>query len=63
MVAGDVYRPAAIDQLASLGEKIDIPVFYDKEDKSPVSIAKAGIDFAKKMAMMLSSSIQRGALQ
>ena len=29
MVAGDVYRPAAIDQLASLGEKIDIPVFYD----------------------------------
>ena len=48
MVAGDVYRPAAIDQLASLGEKIDIPVFYDKEDKSPVSIAKAGIDFAKK---------------
>ncbi len=48
MVAGDVYRPAAIDQLASLGGKIDIPVFYDKEDKSPVSIAKAGIDFAKK---------------
>ncbi|MBB00756.1 MAG: signal recognition particle protein [Saprospirales bacterium] len=48
MVAGDVYRPAAIDQLASLGEKIDIPVFYDKENKSPVSIAKAGIDFAKK---------------
>ena len=48
MVAGDVYRPAAIDQLASLGEKIDIPVFYNKEDKSPVSIAKAGIDFAKK---------------
>ena len=48
MVAGDVYRPAAIDQLASLGKKIDIPVFYDKEDKSPVSIAKAGIDFAKK---------------
>ena len=48
MVAGDVYRPAAIDQLISLGEKIDIPVFYDKEDKSPVSIAKAGIDFAKK---------------
>ena len=48
MVAGDVYRPAAIDQLVSLGEKIDIPVFFDKEDKSPVSIAKAGIDFAKK---------------
>ena len=48
MVAGDVYRPAAIDQLISLGEKIDIPVFFDKEDKSPVSIAKSGIDFAKK---------------
>lgn len=48
MVAGDVYRPAAIDQLISLGEKIEVPVFYDKEDKSPVSIARSGIDFAKK---------------
>jgi len=48
MVAGDVYRPAAIDQLISLGEKIDVPVFYDKEDKSPVSIARSGIEFAKK---------------
>ena len=52
MVAGDVYRPAAIDQLISLGEKIDVPVFYDKEDKSPVSIARSGIEFAKKMDIM-----------
>ena len=48
VVAGDVYRPAAIDQLISLGEKIEVPVFYDKEDKSPVSIARSGIEFAKK---------------
>ncbi len=47
MVAGDVYRPAAIDQLTILGEGIDVPVFSDKESKDPVDIAKRAIDHAK----------------
>ncbi|MGB1247421.1 MAG: signal recognition particle protein [Chitinophagales bacterium] len=47
MVAGDVYRPAAIDQLESLGEKIGVPVFSDKESKNPVEIATRGIENAK----------------
>ncbi len=37
MVAADVYRPAAIDQLIVLGEKIDIPVYSEKENKNPVA--------------------------
>jgi signal recognition particle subunit SRP54 len=47
MVAGDVYRPAAIDQLMVLGEKIGVPVYADKESKDPVAIALAGIAKAK----------------
>jgi signal recognition particle subunit SRP54 len=47
MVAGDVYRPAAVDQLIVLGEKIGIPVYHDKEGKNPVQIALDGIARAK----------------
>ena len=47
MVAGDVYRPAAIDQLKTLGESIDIPVYAEEENKQPVEIAKNAIDHAK----------------
>ncbi|NNC95069.1 MAG: signal recognition particle protein [Chitinophagales bacterium] len=47
MVAGDVYRPAAIDQLKVLGESIKIPVFTEEDNKNPVEIAKKAIDYAK----------------
>ncbi|NBG65956.1 signal recognition particle protein [Acidiluteibacter ferrifornacis] len=47
LVAADVYRPAAIDQLHVLGEQINIEVYSDKENKNPVEIAKAGITHAK----------------
>lgn len=45
MVACDVYRPAAIDQLEALGRELDIPV-YRGESSDPVQIAKAGVRFA-----------------
>lgn len=48
LVAGDVYRPAAIEQLKVLGEQIGVPVYADLESKDPVAIAKAGVDEAKK---------------
>ena len=48
LVAGDVYRPAAIDQLEILGGQIGVPVFTDRDSKDPVAIAKAGIAEAKK---------------
>lgn len=48
LVACDVYRPAAIKQLQVVGEKIDTPVFFMGENISPVDIAKAGVEHAKK---------------
>jgi|ERR1043165_4216126 signal recognition particle subunit SRP54 len=53
MVAADVYRPAAIDQLIVLGEKIGIPVYSEKENKNPVEIALNGIAQAKSQGLDL----------
>ncbi|MFD0796728.1 signal recognition particle protein [Maribacter chungangensis] len=47
LVACDVYRPAAIDQLHVVGEQIGVPVYSDRENTDPVAIAKAGIAKAK----------------
>ena len=47
LVACDVYRPAAIDQLAVLGEQINVPVF-DHENKNPIKIAQAAVKQAKQ---------------
>ncbi|MCK5664394.1 MAG: signal recognition particle protein, partial [Thiotrichaceae bacterium] len=47
LVAGDVYRPAAIEQLKVLGEQIDVPVYSEEDNKKPVSIAKAAVKHAK----------------
>ena len=43
MVATDVYRPAAIEQLVKLGERIKVPVFEQGTDAKPEAIAAAGI--------------------
>lgn len=43
LVACDVYRPAAIDQLEALGRELDVPVFRGEEGADPVDIAKAGV--------------------
>ena len=48
LVACDVYRPAAIEQLSILGEQIGVPVYSDLEEKNPVKIAQAAIAQAKK---------------
>ena len=47
LVAGDVYRPAAIDQLKVIGEQVGVPVYTEPENKNPVKIAKAAIKEAK----------------
>lgn len=48
LVAGDIYRPAAIKQLQVVGGQLGIPVFDMGEKISPVDIAKAGIEHANK---------------
>lgn len=47
LVACDVYRPAAIDQLKILGEQIGVPVYFEPENKQPVLIAQNAIKEAK----------------
>ncbi|MFM7222483.1 MAG: signal recognition particle protein [Bacteroidota bacterium] len=47
LVAGDVYRPAAIDQLKVLGEQIGIDVFAEPENKDPRQIAEHALQFAR----------------
>ena len=48
LVACDVYRPAAIDQLHVVGDGIGVEVFSNKEEKSPLQIAKMGVKHAKE---------------
>ena len=48
LVAGDVYRPAAIDQLKVLGEQIGVQVFTEEGSKEPVKIAKNAIKHARE---------------
>lgn len=47
LVATDVYRPAAIDQLITLGKQIDVPVFELGKDANPVEIARQGVEKAR----------------
>jgi len=48
LVACDVYRPAAIDQLETLGQQLDIPVYAERGTQDVVRIAKAGIEQARR---------------
>ena len=47
LVAGDVYRPAAIEQLKILGEQVEVMVYAEEENKNPVKIAENAIRHAK----------------
>lgn len=48
LIADDIYRPAAIDQLQTVGQQIDVPVFSLGTDVDPVEIAKRGVEQAKQ---------------
>ena len=48
LIAGDVYRPAAIDQLKVLGEQIGVEVYTEADNADPVRIAKNGVKHAKE---------------
>ena len=50
MVAADIYRPAAIDQLEVLGKNLSVDVYSDRSTKNAVKIAESGLAFAKKAA-------------
>ena len=48
LIAGDVYRPAAIDQLETLGRELSIPVYADRSTQDVVKIARAGLEHARR---------------
>ena len=48
LVADDIYRPAAIEQLKVLGEQIGVPVYANLESKDPIAIAREGVALAKQ---------------
>ncbi len=48
LVAGDVYRPAAIDQLKVLGEQINVEVYTEEGNQNPVKITRESVRFAKR---------------
>ena len=48
LIAADVYRPAAIDQLQTLGERVGVPVYAPGAHLDPVDIARDGIEFARQ---------------
>jgi len=48
VVAGDVYRPAAIEQLKVIAEQVNVPVYTEEGNKNPVDIAKKAIAYAKQ---------------
>ncbi|MBF0606414.1 MAG: signal recognition particle protein [Candidatus Magnetobacterium sp. LHC-1] len=50
LVAADLQRPAAIDQLITLGKQIDVPVFFSKEEKNPVVVCNNALSEARREA-------------
>ena len=48
LIAADVYRPAAIDQLETLGTQLGVPVYADRDTKDVVKIARQGLDQARR---------------
>ena len=63
LVACDVYRPAAIDQLITLGKSIDVEVYYDKESKDVVNIASRALSYAREKGFDLVIFDTAGRLQ
>lgn len=47
LVACDIYRPAAIDQLKAMGEKVGVEVYTEQGNKNPIQIAKNSLEYAK----------------
>ncbi len=50
IAACDLQRPAAIDQLETLGSQVEVPIYADRNQKNPVKVAKGALDQAKKEA-------------
>ncbi len=63
MIAGDVHRPAAIDQLRQIAEKVNVPVYYDYDEKDAVKIVLGGLEEFKHEDIIIIDTAGRHALE
>lgn len=63
LIPADVYRPAAIEQLKTLGRQLNVPTFDSHRDQDPVDIAKRGVEFASAHGMDTAILDTAGRLQ
>ena len=63
LIAGDVHRPAAIDQLRQLAEKVNVPVYYDYDEKDAVKVVERGLEKFKGEDIIIIDTAGRHALE
>jgi len=63
LIAGDVHRPAAIDQLRQLAEKVNTPVYYEYDEKDAVKVVKNGLEKFKNEEIVIIDTAGRHALE
>ena len=63
LIAADVHRPAAYDQLSQIGEKIGVPIFGDREEKNATVIVRAGMAHFSNMDVVIIDTSGRHALE
>jgi signal recognition particle subunit SRP54 len=63
LIAGDVHRPAAIDQLRQLAEQVNTPVYYDYDEKDAVKVVQKGLEQFKNEEIIIIDTAGRHALE
>ena len=63
LVAGDVHRPAAIDQLAQIADQVNVPIYLDRSEKDATKVAKRGLADLKDRDVIIIDTAGRHALE
>jgi signal recognition particle subunit SRP54 len=63
MVAGDVHRPAAIDQLAQIADQVNVPIYLDRKEKDAAKVVKRGLVDLKDRDVVIIDTAGRHALE
>ena len=63
LIAGDVHRPAAVDQLSQIAEQVNVPIFLDRREKDATRIVKRGLDELRDRDVVIIDTAGRHALE
>jgi len=63
LVAADVHRPAAMDQLSQIAEQVNVPIYLDRKERDAARIAKAGVEALKDRDIIIIDTSGRHALE